>query len=86
MGLLQKYNADITMIQGINIGLDMYGGVLRVQTVFINWNTQNSKLDEIAYSITNDLANQGNLETKSEMKEFLTKELGLPSSNLINFV
>ncbi|GAA0866624.1 hypothetical protein [Paraclostridium tenue] len=86
MGLLQKYNVNIAMIEGINVGLEQYGGVYRVQTVSIDWNTQSNKLDEISYNINNDLANQGNLKTECEMEDFLIGELGLTSADLINFV
>lgn len=86
MGLLQKYNVNTNMIEDINVGLEQYGGAYRVQTVYIAWNTQNNKLKEISDNINNDLANLGDLETESEMAEFLARELGLNSDDLINFV
>ncbi|MGL5330133.1 MAG: hypothetical protein ACRDD7_12760 [Peptostreptococcaceae bacterium] len=86
MGLLQQYGANIPDIVSINVSLELYGGVYRVETIYIDGNTQNNNFDEISNKLQNKLANEGNLETEFKMGEFIAKELGLTSTDLINFI
>lgn len=89
MGLLQDYNVNIDMIDIINIGIDEIcenSGLFKVNYFEIEWKEEKEELNSISTRIFNKLVNTGELNAEDEIEEFLVKELGLSSSDLINFI
>ena len=83
MGLLQKYNVNTNDIESIEVNYEApenNGYLYRIASINIH-----GIKGDISTCISSELANEGNTSTIDELKDFIVEELGITSSDLIEF-